>query len=356
MDDRASARITALDGLRGIAVLSVVLFHYTHRYGAYVPGAPAPVIDLALGKYGVHLFFIISGFVILMTAQRKRRLWDFATARATRLYPAYWIAVPLTAAVTALAGVAQLRSSPLEAGINLTMLQRFVGVDPVDGAYWSLAVELVFYGLVALALLAGLIDRVEMLALGWLALTTGLWAGWQTQILPTVGLVSTIVILNYARFFILGVVFYQIHAHGRSWPRVLLIVAALESQAVIGPASLTLLTVAACVVFALVLSSHDAVLRWRPIMFLGVISYPLYLIHQNIGYALIHAFEARGVPPSLAVSLAICFVIAAATLIAQVERPATRAMRARLRQIGDGQRIGANIEGRPTSTTTRPAQ
>jgi len=88
-------RIRELDSLRGIAAFAVLLFHFTYVNDAH---RMAP-FGLAAGKYGVELFFVISGFVIFMTLERSGSVRQFAVSRIARLFPAYWAAIFCTASV-----------------------------------------------------------------------------------------------------------------------------------------------------------------------------------------------------------------------------------------------------------------
>ena len=90
---KKNLRLLELDALRGLAALAVVLFHYTVYYGKTVDHADNPWFRFSYGHYGVMLFFMISGFVILMTLDRTKTVWDFAVARFCRLYPVYWAAM-----------------------------------------------------------------------------------------------------------------------------------------------------------------------------------------------------------------------------------------------------------------------
>lgn len=98
-------RIEAVDALRGICALAVVLYHYAIRYDALVgfSGAPNPAFDLDAspelrhwGMFPVYVFFTISGFVISMTLARVKTVGEFALAQFSRIYPAYWVAVLIT--------------------------------------------------------------------------------------------------------------------------------------------------------------------------------------------------------------------------------------------------------------------
>ena len=128
-------RLRELDLLRFAAALAVVLYHFTGFGGA---GAwPAPSQDVfpeiapvtRFGYLGVDLFFVISGFVILMSAW-GRGPGEFGISRLVRLMPAYWVSVLLGAAVYAV-----FRMGHGVPGLivpNLTMLQGGLGLRNVD--------------------------------------------------------------------------------------------------------------------------------------------------------------------------------------------------------------------------------
>ena len=95
------SRLALLDLLRFTAALSVVAYHWLFwgiEHDAIRSFGRTPVSWLAAyGFLGVQLFFLISGFVIFLSAS-GREASAFAAGRATRLYPAYWAGVALTSA------------------------------------------------------------------------------------------------------------------------------------------------------------------------------------------------------------------------------------------------------------------
>ncbi|SFT43264.1 Acyltransferase family protein [Geodermatophilus amargosae] len=168
---RDAGRLRALDGLRFVAAAAVVAFHFTGRdnpgWGESVREAFPTLSRLTVyGGFGPYLFFMISGFVVLMSAW-GRPVPAFLASRIGRLYPAYWAAVVLIAAVLWVAPVVPTWSELGLPGmvLNLTMLQSAFGVAHLDGVFWTLWVELAFYVLLALLGLAGFTrDRLLLLA------------------------------------------------------------------------------------------------------------------------------------------------------------------------------------------------
>ena len=140
------SRLVEIDALRGVAALAVVLFHYTARFDELFGHRPPPAISFSGGHYGVNLFFIISGFVIFMTLEKTSKPMDFVVSRFSRLFPAYWTAIVLTFLLTHLLGLPGKLVDLATAFGNLVMIHGLLFRIPhVDGVYWTLEVELLFY-------------------------------------------------------------------------------------------------------------------------------------------------------------------------------------------------------------------
>src|SRR5260221_8118683 len=93
------ARLAGLDVLRGCAAGAVMLHHHGQYYDVLFPGRTPLVFDMGPGHFGVELFFIISGFVILMSIERSKTVRAFAISRVTRLVPAFLVALLLATTI-----------------------------------------------------------------------------------------------------------------------------------------------------------------------------------------------------------------------------------------------------------------
>jgi peptidoglycan/LPS O-acetylase OafA/YrhL len=172
-------RITALDALRGLAAVAVMLHHHGQFYDVLYPGRVPLGFDLGPGHFGVELFFIISGFVILMTIERKNSVRVFAASRALRLMPPFLTALAIASIILALWPMPPLDTPTLRQFLaNLTMAPSLLGESPVDMPYWTLTYELVFYIIMAAALRLGLLGRMEWLGLLALAVSCFFWRPW----------------------------------------------------------------------------------------------------------------------------------------------------------------------------------
>ena len=301
-------RFRELDGFRGIASVAVVLSHFTSgfdsRYAGTADHAPSP-FDAGWGAYGVQLFFLISGFVILLSARRAKVTSDFVISRVSRLYPAYWIALVIAIAVSVATRMPHTDIGWPDRLLNLTMVQRWFLVENVDNVYWTLAIEMQFYVLIALLLLltrCGLTDRVvRVVGVAWLvaAVAVAIWAfpiahGLDPQNVPTIGrIVLNTTLAEWGPLFVTGMFAFLVRENGRGWGLVLLGSAVSVLNAFLIETPCTAIAVAiVCALFLVVVARRKTrVLTWAPIQWYGKISYSLYIGHSLTGYALIHGIE-----------------------------------------------------------------
>ncbi len=126
-------RLRAIDGLRALAALSVVGYHYLYHAPELFPELGEMVTPARIGVEGVRLFFAISGFVIFLslTGSTFKR---FAIRRFIRLYPIYWFTAALTFTVIAIVGLPGRQATPLEALANVTMIHPYVGIPSIEPA------------------------------------------------------------------------------------------------------------------------------------------------------------------------------------------------------------------------------
>ena len=325
----AKHRITGLDALRGLAAFSVLLGHYTANYDRLYGHSGELLFSYPWAAYGVTLFFMISGFVILMTAERVKSPLDFAWARFSRLYPAYWTAVLVTFTVLIVFTLPGRQPTLPRMLVNLTMFQDLLGVGSIDAVYWTLHVELYFYAMMFLLLCAGRIRLIEFLLLGLVCLSVVdglLLRGVDNEVLERV---RGVLILDHAFAFAIGVLLYRSMKSPRAW-HALAIAGCLAYVYFLKPPTDFYMSVGLAGLMYLTTRGWLRFLEARPLVFLGTISYSLYLTHQNIGYVIIRAGYAAGLNPNVSVALAAAAALLIATAITfLVERPAMAFLRDR---------------------------
>jgi peptidoglycan/LPS O-acetylase OafA/YrhL len=302
---KSQVRFYQIDLLRFLAAISVVFFHYCFRgYAADDMSSVSFDSFVPLVKYGylgVDLFFMISGFVILMSAQ-GRSLKSFIVSRVTRLYPAFWIGVLLTSLMCWLFNQPLYSVTLLQVVQNLTMFSGYFDVPHVDGVYWTLLIELHFYLIVAIVLGLGAGRYMTHVMMAWLLLTL------VSSFAPLPSLVRDFAVTDWSAYFIAGAFFYLIRLNGIKLIYLIAIGVAYylsikfsywrmlnhvniyktEYSPVI---TLGLITLFFTVMFLISINKLNG-LNKRIMLHLGMMTYPLYLIHQNIGFLVLNAYGA----------------------------------------------------------------
>ncbi|WP_367323091.1 acyltransferase family protein [Streptomyces sp. HUAS ZL42] len=299
------SRLYALDALRVIAALSVLMFHFTGVDAATKanwginPKALFPSIFpyTSYGSYGVQLFFIISGFVICLSAW-DRTPGQFVQARFLRLFPAYWFSVVVAVLVwRGLPDGARKAPSFSESLTNLTMFQVPLSARHLVGAYWTLWVELTFYLIFLVVLWKGLnYTRVSVFC--WLWLLASILV--QQNEVPLLGVFAQP--LNTA-LFVSGIAMYLMYRFGpdlKLWGLLGASWLVMQSDLVQHAdhlrhdkgmdrdpyVALALVTVFYLLVLAVALHKLDRI-GWKWLSTAGALVYPLYLLHEELGWAMI---------------------------------------------------------------------
>jgi peptidoglycan/LPS O-acetylase OafA/YrhL len=342
-------RIATLDLLRLVAALAVVFFHYFFRGAAadgYLDAGYPSVAPFAIyGYLGVNLFFLISGFVIAWSAED--RPWQaFAVARFARLYPGFVVCMAISWAVLAWAAHPALPVSAKQLFANLFVFSPALGQPFVDGVYWSIVLEIIFYGWVTLAVLAGVFSRLKLpLVTAWLTLCA------LNEFYIGSGALRLLFITEFGPLFAGGILVHHLFAKGRSPEALMLLAAAFLlscNMMTIGQGwmqehygvsvALPRLVLANLVIHALLIAAvmlRDRVAPTPLILMLGGLTYPLYLLHQNIGYVAINLLR-----PSVGGWMAAFATIALMLILSWavwrfVERPARRRIVATLGPVAD---------------------
>ena len=338
-------RIQFLDGFRGLAILLVVIFHaYVQWPGHYPYGsdyANIPVIKL--GWLGVQLFFLLSGFVIFMTLDKTETFRVFVYKRWLRLFPAMLIASLLIYSTLPIFherpdGIPPNMLSLLP-GLTFTLpswWSKLVGFDIplLESAFWSLYVEFKFYIIAgATYFILGrkfLIPVLVALFVFWIIIFF-LSTSVEHQFLHILKTISNALSLKHFGWFAAGAMFYSyFQTQKNSWfyaGIVLMVLSSLvvridalgfDYEVIIGA-----LLISALFAVSFKSSLLQNLLQSKVLVFIGFISYPLYLIHENAMTAIIikMADWAPWLHPFLYPYPAILFLVITAYIIAKYLEP-----------------------------------
>ena len=336
-------RLAFIDTLRGIAVLAVVLQHALEQI--VQSGTTGPYFTafhnaighyFNFGRFGVALFFFVSGFVIPNSFPNSQTpIRDFAVSRVFRLYPAYWLSIVIALILSpAIEGKAFATS---QIAANLTMFQMFVGISNIRISYWTLAIELAFYlsciGLFAISFLS---RRLTAFSIVVIAALVGIAALPLTSNHNFWGLME--VALNLTTMFFGKVIRDTVIGGRLRWWHVAAC-ACLYLPFAIGveykrfgieyhdnffhACSMSAAYVSAAIVF-IGFATFGERMAWRPMSFVGVISYSIYLMGSYTMLLIVYVFGTGRDPVHWLLFLA--SVVAASILFswltyATVEKP-----------------------------------
>lgn len=301
-------RLLEIDLLRITAAAAVVIYHYTffgHAAHYFSAAYPALSSVTRYGYLGVDLFFMISGFVVLLSAW-GRRPHEFVISRMVRIYPAYWVAVTITAIVSVTLSRGMFKVTPLQYLANLTLAQSLVNIPNIDVVYWTLWAEMRLYLIIFVLACVG-ISRARVIRLLWLWLAAT--AVIETGLLPAglATLADLLVQSQWSHYFIAGMALCTIYRTGFSWTLGAILalaygnalyravgfahtVSARLDQTLHLPVVLTIVTL---VFVVMTLIAFRVTRRFgRPwFAVAGSLTYPLYLVHCYNGLTLFRLLD-----------------------------------------------------------------
>jgi peptidoglycan/LPS O-acetylase OafA/YrhL len=338
----AENRLRELDALRGIAAIFVVLFHFSM-------GNENAYQFFRFGTTGVDLFFMISGFVIMMSLGRIASAKDFIINRFARLYPTYWAAVTFTL-------IALYVTKSIEHGqeydiywkeylANMTMFQYYMNFRDLDGPYWTMIIEMVFYiTMLALFLFKALRFTIPVFVAIMLLEVLFVLFYWDRPWVQEI--FHYYPLLSYIPLFLAGIVFYQLYTKRLNpWIAYAIVLSCFISHLMVfehvvrarGSVDQLEYGIILTIYFGAFILFVNNCLRFivNPVtLFLGKISYALYLVHQFITIgAIIPSLMRNGVDYYTACLVAFPVAIGLATLITYyVEIPLGRLIKRRLRK------------------------
>ncbi|MEO6945226.1 MAG: acyltransferase [Nitrobacter sp.] len=338
-----SSRVEALDLLRLLAVLGVIVYHYGFRGPTVGDGTHVAIPEIAsfaeYGFLGVPAFFVISGFVIAYSAE-GRTATGFAIARFSRIYPTFVLCMTLTFLTVLMIGRPDFTTSAGQWIANLLIAAPALHHPYMDSAYWSLVIEVTFYAWVTALIAAGLFPRrIDAIVLAWLCLSMA------NELTIDARFIEVVFLADDAGYFATGLMIYEFYRGRRDLllygilclSAGVAVFHAVHSLAWLRSHSGT--TFDAWIVAVICLASITAVLLAtqikrlpgppRLVIAAGGMTYPLYLLHQQIGYTLfVRVAPANAKLGVTAIILGIGF--ASWILWRYVERPLQSAIRNRL--------------------------
>ncbi len=331
-------RILELDALRALAAINLLLFHFTlvfeNRYGY----AGALGFEFPYGKYGVQLFFMLSGFVNAMTLLKKRDPTEFIVSRFIRILPSYWLLILLNAFLLSTFAMYAAEPTLSQLAANATVMPRLLGFECWEPVTWTLQIELIFYAVLMVLFMGGALNRPLRTVYFLLGISgMGMLYVHRLGVLypgsTAAGLgefLASLFILKYLPLFTMGILLHEITSQRGSTVlnSVGILASAVVFHVIDDHGHNPVATVLLFALLALSACGRIPLLRCKPLMVVSASSYALYLFHNNLGCLLIKYVNDVGLSSQISFALGIVFTFAFAIAYTfWFEQPLTQRLR-----------------------------
>ncbi|WP_109478405.1 acyltransferase [Paraburkholderia sp. C35] len=363
-------KLDSIQVLRAVAALLVVFCHAAGEVGGHgVSASQTWHLVNEKGLFGVDIFFVVSGFVMMYIVSGQRpgsnaAAW-FISDRIVRVVPLYWAATLLSICI-GLALPALKHKNCYEVAYVLRSLFFVPSSNPLTGAPepvlglgWTLNFEMFFYAVISLVLLTGIRRVYLVVAAIFVSLVAiGAWVNPENVILKSW---THTIILE----FVFGVLFAQLRLSGfriGATAQIALIVAGVAGWLLMGPPANGTFDMrglvwgpAAAAIFAGAVLGRRDIAYPKLLLTIGDASYSLYLTHLFVMRASSLLVDHLSVGPTLRVVLFFAIFVPGTLGFAvlsyrKLEVPTMRLGRRLLRQ-----RLGETRAGKGVSTGTQGA-
>lgn len=325
-------RLEFLDGFRGVAIIIAIFYHAFTRWAAIVPYGDSYAGIFNFGQVGIHLFLLISGFVIVMSLETHSGFASFLYKRWLRLFPAMLIATVLIFITAKFfyerpRGIPELNSVvPGLLFIEPSWLKAITGIpfSSLEGSFWSLYVEMKFY--IMFGLLFFFLGRTKAM----IGLCTLFFISLLPLIIDSPIVNKVLETLSFRHFaWFAGGAFAYLYFTGKEKYHLLFCIAICCCEILRtywNDVYVIIASFSALLLFLLpiYIERLRSIFSGKFLLFFGFISYPLYLIHENAMISLILKFNkyfGGQVPLFLLPLLAITILSIIAFFIAKYIEP-----------------------------------
>lgn len=372
MQTRSHPYIAGLDLLRFLAAALVMIYHLGFWAWAFPPGqvarASRGVADFQawepiafMGWAGVQIFFVISGFVIAVSSEHSTP-FRFFVSRFVRLVPGVWVCATLTLAAWWVIDVDQFNPHLFE---YLRSLVFYPKAPWIDSVYWTLGIEIAFYAMVFALVALTRFHWLKPLMCCIGTLSTMFWIGTMlapgsmaiADVLQWVqgSRIAQLLLIHHGMFFAIGVLLWMQLLRRASldqvfWLALFIVGGCLQivgethlkvektglALSALGPLILWLVSLLfilmAVPLNARIVSAGPAFVSTA--RRLGLMTYPLYLLHNVVGGSVMGIVAGQGASSEVAFATAVASIIALSWWVSVVPEPALqRSARALLAEI-----------------------
>ena len=266
------SRNKQIDGLRGITVLMIVLYHLICRYSELYLNKSIFFLN-QWGKIGVSIFLLISSYYSIGPKWNKHSILK----KILRLWPTYFVSITLTMLILRFLQLPGRTCGVNDYLLNCLFLNGFIGTPYVDGAHWYITT------LISIIIINGIFNALNISDREFPYLIWMILAFLTVKVLKY-SVIAQVLGGSYIGIACMGVAIRNFHKNIKTW-KAMLFLALMYSCIMLGIKYAIILMFVAPVIIATIKGKMNF-LESKTLNKIGTISYPLYLIHQNVGMAI----------------------------------------------------------------------
>lgn len=339
-------RLLGLDVVRAISAILIVLYHYTYRYGEHEIFNQYSIVwsfQVPWGCLAIVTFFMLSGFLVYDEAVRSVRPIKYFFKRCCRLFPVLWAAIIITLLFEIMLFPSAIPTLK-EIILNFTGCPQILGARYVDGAYWTLQYEFVFLIWITLSIMLNKLLKksvADYIIVFLVIISIFIYAIQFLSPDTDIALLRLLMMPEYIGVFSLGYFtnkFFQMEKRLKMEP--IIAICWLSCFIWLAFERLIFLLINWFIVIYIVYKKERSFINRKNIIttvFVKVasFSYPLYLIHQNVGYCVINVLIKNGCDSEVILIIPILVsVIIAFMLNTLIEKPILNLVRSRMNYDG----------------------
>lgn len=278
-----------IEGLRGITILVIVFFHLIYRFNELYVGEVYKYKFMKYwGEIGVSIFLIISAYFLYDNSKESFNLITFYKKKFLRLWPTYFIAITAIFALTQVIELPGRTYTLVDYLQNIFFINGFIGIPYIDGSHWYLTI------LISLIFVYGLISKFKLQNYIWTYfcwLFLSLFLKVIRKIVP-LWIFDVLIKLIGGEFIgiaVMGIVLHMFCVNREDIKKqkintiLIIIFSIIYSIIFLTPMRVFGAIIGIILVF-LCNYNYLNILYSKVLIYVGSISYPIYLIHQNISY------------------------------------------------------------------------
>ena len=314
--DIMKKRNLQVEGLRGIGLLCILVFHFFMRYDQiYHEGHTNEILQL-LPIIGVFTFCLISGLYIDHHDDKDGGVKWFAY-RVLKIWPAYMIAITLVFFITRFIELPGRTVNFIEYLLNIPFVNGFIGKPYVDEAHWYLTTLIACLFWACFTLRIHSFKKRQYIYMLWMIVITALFLI-RTCVHNTKLLTLTITLLGgeYSIVILCGIFLGRLdHPNLKNLSGCLMAVVCIGF---IFNWVRALILVILCAIVYIAHLQKCSFLASKPIVVLGRQSFETYLIHQNLGYLIMYSLEKEHIMKPYNALIAITVVIISGLVLSKI--------------------------------------